>query len=294
MFEASAQTPSLPKIWKGETVEADQGLVSLYSVMIDTKTRLQNRDFSFVLKGRKHPFVYHFAAHTLDPKEIPHQFWKIRADIYELWEVRFVDEGGRTRKWQGPYPKPLIVSPQSLSSLGIWYLFALKDDSIKVLLKPHPITLPPQKWKGDLQTTSDGFTGSILSRFKTEVGEKQLGLRRVLRGSRAIQMSYKLDLFQNNSVASEMARVFQANDADIRSCYTDLLEKQGDAKGDLIYSFVYSGIAQGIKSLKVKRSALKDSEFQECLYFKLRALTFPQRQSLAGELSFHFKVVEAE
>lgn len=292
--EMFAQTTAIPKVWNGETIEADQGLVSLYAVMIDSKVQHRAGPFSFLLRGKKTKLVYTFSAVTQEPKSAPTQIWKIRADEYELLEVSFTDEKGRARKWKGPYSRTLTVTPKSLASLGNWYLLNLKDDQIKVLLKPVHMKLPLEKWKGAVQSITDAFGGVVLSRYRPVAADKEKGFRRVFRTTRTIQMIYKLDLFRFNVHSPEMAKVLQANDADIRSCYTDLLDKQGDAKGILIYSFVYSGINQGIKSLKVKsgESKLKDSEFQECLYYKLRGLTFPLRQSLAGELSFQFNIVE--
>lgn len=292
--ELFAQPLSTPKVWNGEIIESDQGLVTLYAEMIDARVKNRSGPFSFLLRGKTTKLTYNFSAATQEPKLPPTQYWKIKADVYEILEVNFVDEKGRARKWKGPYPRTLTVTSRSLASLGNWYMVTLKDDQVKILLKPVHIKLPLDKWKGSVQSITNAFTGSVLSRYKPIAADKNKDFRRVFRSTRSIQMVYKLDLFRMNSHAAEMAKVLQANDADIRSCYTDLIDKQSDAKGNLIYSFVYSGINQGIKSMKVKSTGpkLKDTEFSECLYFKLRGLTFPLRQSLAGELSFQFNIVE--
>ncbi len=282
----------LPKIWRGEIIEEDQGLVGLYSIMIDTQVKHRNGDFSFLLRGRKTKILYNFSVRTQEPNLPPNQYWRIREDTYDLVQLNYVDEFGKARSWKGTYPKALIVSSQALNSLGIWYIVTLKDEHVRILLKPLVFKAPLARWKGAVQSVTDAFTGSVTSRYVPELGGEGQGIRKVLRGVRSIEMQYKLDLFKLNTHAPEMAKVLQANDADIRSCYTDLLDKEPSAKGNLIYSFVYSGNEQSIKSLKIKQSNIPSPDFKECLYFKIRGLSFPLRHSLAGELSFQFNFME--
>ncbi|MBC7660093.1 MAG: hypothetical protein H7249_10320 [Chitinophagaceae bacterium] len=290
--EVRAQN-SLPKVWNGEIIETDQGLVCLYSMMIDSNVKQRGGDFSFLLKGRSNRISYSFTAKTQIPKLAPITYWKIKEDTYDVIEASFVDEYGHKRLWKGPYPKSIKVQPKSLSSMGVWYLVYLKpDDQFKLLIKEVRLKLPIEKWKGSVERIIDGISGEELSIYKGAAADNGQGIRRVLRGGRRINMVYQLDLFRLNMHAPEMSRILQINDADIRSCYTDLLERNETANGTLTYTFAYSGIAQGIKTLKIKEASLKDSSFQECLYYKLRGLTFPLRQSLIGELSFQFNTLE--
>ncbi len=288
---AIAQT-SLPKPWNGEIIEPDQGLVSLYSLMIDNTVKHRHGEFTFTLKGRRTKISYSFSTATQEPSLPPQHFWKIKEDTYDLMDGSFVDERGNRRTWKGPYPKPIVVKPRSISSMGFWYLVYLKADKrFNILLKPTRLDLPIENWKGNVATVFDGITGEEFNRYQGPEAAKTQGLRRVVTGVRTIKMLYKLDLFRFNSFAGDMSRVIQSNDADIRTCYTDLLEKDETAKGQLTYAFIYSGIAQGIKSLKIRKSSVSDAVFLECLNLKLRGLTFPLRQSLAGELSFQFNIV---
>ncbi len=287
-----AQTASIPKVWNGEIVEADQGLITLYAIIIDSKVKHRQGSFSFHIKGRKSGLTYSVSAQTQEPKLPPNQIWKVREDTYDLVDISLADERGKNRKWKGPYSKALVVTPKAISSLGVWYLATLADDQFKVLLKPIVPKIELGKWKGSVTGLTNGFTGEFTKRYKAEAEAKGFGFRKVIRATRSIDMRYGLDLFKMNTHARDMVRVIETNDGDIRSCYTDLLDKSPDSRGKLIYSFVYSGIDQGIKSLKIKENTIKNSEFQECLYFKLRGLTFPLRQSLAGELSFQFNFVE--
>ena len=284
---------ALPKIWNGEIIEADQGLVCLYSMMIDSTVKHRNGEFSFILKGRKNKINYSFSAKTQEPKLAPNSYWKIKEDTYDLMEASFIDERGFKRSWKGPYPKSLEVKSRSIASMGAWYLVYLKGDSqFNILLKPLRLVLPIDSWKGSVLSVTDAITGEVFSQYKGTSAQNGQGIRRVLRASRSIQMLYRLDLFRFNTYAAEMSRVLQTNDADLRSCYTDLLEKDDNAQGTTTYAFVYSGIAQGIKSLKIRQSSLNDPIFRECMYYKLKALTFSLRQSLAGELSFQFNTVQ--
>lgn len=284
---------SLPKLWNGEIIEADQGLVCLYSIMIDSSVQHRSGEFTFTLKGRRNHRNYSFSARTQEPKSAPESYWKIKEDTYDLVEASFIDERGSKRDWKGPYAKSITVKPRSLTSMGTWFLVYLKGDSqFNLLLKPTRLKLPLERWKGSVQAVNDGLTGEQYDQYRGENAKKPQGIRRVLRSVRSIQMVYKLDLYRFNAHAMEMSRILQVNDPDIRSCYTDLLDKTADAKGSLSYAFIYSGIAQSIKSLKIRQTNLKDSSFQECMYYKLRNLTFPVRQSMPGELSFQFNVAQ--
>jgi hypothetical protein len=275
-----AEAASLPKVWNGEIIERDQGLVSLHAVIIDSMMKTRVGDFSFLIRGRKHKTLYSFAAQTQNPKTLPSRYWRIREDTYDLIEMSLQDEQARPRRWQGPYSKPLIVMPQTWASLGVWYILAAKEGPIKVLIKPQHQKVPLERWKGSVLASTDALTGKVLQSYKaaSETNSSTPALRQVLRGSRSIQMLYEI----------------HSHDPEIRTCYTDLLDRSNEAEGELIYSFVYSGIDQGIKSLKIKRSTLIDPEFQECLYYTLRGLTFPLRTSLAGELSFQFHLVKGK
>jgi len=262
-------------------------------MMIDGAMKHRDGEFSFILKGRRNKISYSFSTKTQEPKLAPNGYWKIKADPYDLVEASFVDERGYKRLWKGPYPKGIQVKPRSIASMGTWYLVYLKgDNQFNILLKPIHLLLPIDRWKGSVLSVTDGITGEVFSLYKGESAQNGQGIRRVLRGSRSIQMLYKLDLFRFNTYATEMSRILQTNDADIRSCYTDLLEKDENAKGTLTYVFAYSGITQGIKSLKIKQTSLNDPSFMECMYYKLRALSFSLTQSLVGELSFQFNTVQ--
>jgi len=284
---------SLPKQWNGEILEADQGLVSLYSTMIDSSIKHRSGEFTFILKGRRSKISYSFSAATQDPAEAPSIYWKVKEDTYDLMEASFVDSKGRKRSWQGPYPKAITVKPRSISSMGNWYLVYLKADGrFNILLKPARPNIPLEKWQGSVRSLVDGLTGEDYELYKAPQSPKKSGFRQVVTGVRKIQMLYKLDLFKFNTYSREMSGIFQTNDADIRTCYTDLLDRDENAKGQLVYAFIYSGIAQGIKSLKIRRTTMTDAVFQECMHFKLRGLTFPIRQSVAGELIFQFNTVQ--
>ncbi len=289
----AAQTASIPKIWSGEIVEADQGLVTFYGTVIDASVKPRDNTFAFILQGRKYHYRYNFHAKTSDPRLPPQTYWKIHEDVYDLVEASLVDERGRRRVFKGPYAKPLLVKPQSLSSMGRWYLiYGKTEGTLSMLLKPWHMNVSLAGWKGSVQTLIDAFTGTLYQTYRGPSAQDPSALRKVIRVSRGISMLYKIDLYRQNAYAPDLARVLEANDADIRSCYTDLLEKQGDVKGKLAYSFVYSGNNQGIKSLKLREATITDPGFQECMDLKLRGLTFPLRQSVAGDLLFQFTIVE--
>jgi len=85
--------------------------------------------------------------------------------------------------------------------------------------------------------------------------------------------------------------VIQSNDADIRSCYTDFLDRGTTAQGVVNYTMLLSNQSHSLKTLKVKQTDIKDERFMECLYYKLMALSFPVKESMIGELTLTFQIV---
>jgi hypothetical protein len=289
---ALAPGPQIPKIWVGETMEPDQGGLTLSSVLYDLEGGHRDGSFSFILHGRKRGIPYIFQAETQDLKTGNATIWKIKDDIYDVQEVYSVDHKGRKFSWKGPYKQGLIVKAGNLSMFGAWYLVygkAAKD--LRLLIKPQPNIIPKRRLKAVFQNVIDGMTSRVLDSFGTQ-GDDNQGFRATIRATRSIQMTYKVDLFQDNRWGKDIVPILSANDAHLRSCYTDLLEAESLQSGILAYSFVYSGEAGSIKGLKIKGSGFKNPRFLECMYLKLLGLTFPVKKSMIGELTFQFQASE--
>lgn len=289
---AADAPPSIPKVWNGELMESDQGAVAIHSVIFDMDGKgATDGTFAFRLKGRKNGIVYSFQSPNQSPKAPPETIWKIKDDTYDLMEVSSVNSRGRKLTWKGPYKLAFTVKAKALSILGEWYLVHTKGgNELRVLVKPQPNRSPLENLRKTFVSVIDGLDGHVLEQFGAKTGAEPGQIRTVLRSQRSILMTYKVDLFRDNKVASSLAAVLSANDADIRSCYTDLLEIEAAPAGTLAYTFVYSGEMQSIKALKIKNSGLKNPRFLECMHYKLLGLTFPLAKSMIGELTFQFQV----
>lgn len=288
---AAAPRASVPKVWNGELLEADEGAFYLQGLIADSSARLLPGRFSFTLLGRRRQLLYQFQTDTASLQDHPSQVWKLKEDDYDLMHVSLSDGNGKLREWQGPYRHAFKISSQNLSHFGVWYLVQLKQDLLlKVLVKKGKNVFRPEKSQGSFATIIDGTSGHTLLALKAPTGAARGAqeLRQVVRSSRTISMQFRLNLFRQNNFAPAMAEVLQANDPDIRSCYLDLLERSPSVQGQLSYTFVYSSSTRSIKSLKVKQSDLVDESFLECMMYKLMGLEFPIGPSLIGELSYQF------
>lgn len=293
-LHAADAPPSIPKVWNGELMESDQGAIAIHSVIFDMDAGAVDGAFSFLLKGRTNKIVYSFQSPTQNPKAPPAMIWKIKDDVYDLMEVSLINRRGQRLVLKGPYKKAFTVKAGSLSILGEWFLVQAKDGKeLRLLVKAQPNRTPVERLQKTFRSVISGLDGDVLQQFDKKNPAAAPGqIRAAIRSQRSILMTYKLDLFQDNRVAGQVAAVLSTNDADIRSCYTDLLETTDAISGTLAYTFVYSGSVQGIKALKIKNSGIKDPRFLECMSYKLRGLTFPIAKSMIGELTFQFQVSE--
>ncbi len=287
----AAQRTLIPKVWNGELMEADEGGIYVQSVLADLGARSRNGSFNFVLQGRRRQLQYVFQTNASGLKESPQTVWKIKEDDYDLIAITLVDEQGLKWDWKGPYRHGFKVQGKSLSYFGVWYLVQIaQGHQLKILAKPGTNVFKDEQSQGAFQSIIEASTGRELKTLteKAAVGKQEL--RHVIRSTQTIGMFYKLNLFKQNAYAEGMSQIIQANDPDIRSCYTDYIERVPDSQGQVAYTFVYSSVTKSIKSLKVKQTDFRDGRFLECLNLKLMGLDFNIGSSLIGELTFSFQL----
>jgi hypothetical protein len=284
-----ANKPQIPKVWNGEALEADEGALYLQSQIVDTNARAQAGTFTFTLRGRKRQLLYIFQTETMPIDQHPHRVWKIKEDDYDIERIQSIDDDGHQREWRGPYRYSFRVQSRALSHFGAWYLVQLKQGGrLSLLIKKTRNVFDPNKSLGSFNRIIDAENGALLLELKQAAASQGSEIRQVFRTTRTIGMFYKLNLFRQNTFAPAMIRVLETHEADIRTCYTDYLERNPKVRGSLNYAFVYSGTTRSIRSLKIKNSDLQDGRFLECMMYKVMGLSFPVDKSLIGELSFTF------
>lgn len=283
----------IPKVWQGELMEKDEGAFYLQSLLVDLEAQSRRGSFSFQIRGKRREIIYSLQADTGTSKDAPDTVWKVKEDEYELLNLTLIDDSGKKWEWRGPHRNSFQVQTKKLSYWGSWYLVQIKGgQQLKMLSKAGPSKYPKDKTHGAFQAIIDGISGRQLVELDIQAPVKNAEIRHVMRSTRTIGMFYSLNLFRQNAHAPAMVQVIQANDPDIRSCYTDLLERTPDVQGKLTYTFIYSSQSHSIKSLKVKQSDLRDGKFMECMMYKLMGLSFVINQSLIGELGFSFQLGE--
>ncbi|WP_141733710.1 hypothetical protein [Oligoflexus tunisiensis] len=284
-------TTLVPKVWNGEALLKDEGLFYLQASILDSDAKHKGGSFSFVLFGKKQKKSYSVQFDTMPLGQHPDKVWKLKEDEYQITQVQHVDNQGRRWTWKGPYRTPLKVKSRSLSNLGIWYLVQLKQPGqLSILIKDSRNVFQKDKTQGSIARVIDGLSGREQATFEQKAAARQGEIRAVFRSTRTIGMFYKLNLFRQNHHAPKVIGVLQSNDPDIRTCYTDFLERTAPAQGTITYTMLLSHQTHSIRSLKVKQSQIKDDRFLECLYYKLMALSFPIKESMIGELSLIFQI----
>jgi hypothetical protein len=287
-----AQVATLvPKVWNGEALLKDEGLFYLQASILDSDAQHKGGSFSFILYGKKQKKAYSVQFDTMPIGQHPDKVWKLKEDEYQITLVQQVDSQGRRWSWKGPYRHSLQVKSRSLSNFGVWYLVQLKQTGqLSILVKSSPNVFQKDKTQGSIARVIDALSGREQATFEQKAAARKGEIRAVFRSTRTIGMFYKLNLFRHNNHAPQVIGVLQSNDPDIRTCYTDFLERAEPAQGTITYTMLLSHQTHSIRSLKVKQSQIKDDRFLECLYYKLMALSFPIKESMIGELSLIFQV----
>ena len=275
-------------------MQKDEGLFYRQSVIIDSNSQYSNGSFSFVLLGKKQQIVYSILADTVVLGRHPQRVWKLKVDDYQIAQLQLVDVQGRRWSWPGPYRNPLLVRASSLTNGGTWFLVQLKQkNQLSFLIKSTKNVFQTEKSQGSFGSIIDGQTGrEELSLVQIPV-TKQNEIRAVFSSKRVIGMYYKINLFRQNQYATAVMEVVQSNDLDLRSCYTDFLDRGSKGQGTLTYTMLMSHQNRSIRTLKVKQSDFRDDKFLECLNLKLRALSFPISESVIGELTLIFQMSES-
>lgn len=282
----------VPKVWNGEALQKDEGLFYLQSAIIDSNAQHSNGSFSFTLFGKNQQKAYSVQYETRTLGQHPDKVWKVKEDEYQILQIQHIDARGKKWTWIGPYRQSLVVKSQSLSNMGIWYLVQLRQaGQLSFLIKPSKNIFIPEKSQGSIARIIDAMGGHEQLALTQKASHKQNEIRAVFSTSRTIGMFYKLNLFRQNQYAPTVLGVIQSNDPDLRTCYTDLLDRVKSAQGTLTYTMLLSHQTQSAKTLKVKHSDIQDERFLECLYYKLMALSFPVKESMIGELSLIFQIV---
>lgn len=285
-------TTLVPKVWNGEALQTDEGLFYLQGSIIDSNAQHKGGSFSFVLFGKKQQKAYSMQFDTAALGQHPDKVWKLKEDDYQIAQVQHVDSRGMRWTWKGPYRTALQVRSRSLSNFGIWYLVQLKQaGQLSLLLKASKNTFQQSKSQGSIARVIEAQTGREQATFEQKAAARKGEIRAVFRSTRTIGMFYKLNLFRQNHYAPTVIGVIQSNDPDLRSCFTDFLDRGTTGQGTLTYTMLLSHQTHSIKTLKIKKAEIKDERFLECLYYKLMALSFPIKESMIGELSLIFQVV---
>jgi hypothetical protein len=289
---AQAQVTTLvPKVWNGEALLKDEGLFYLQGSIIDSNAQHKGGSFSFILFGKNHQKAYSMQFDTAALGQHPDKVWKLKEDEYQIAQVQHVDNQGKRWIWKGPYRTALQVKSRSLSNFGIWYLVQLKQaGQLSIVIKASQNTFSAAKSQGSIARVIDGQTGREQASFEQKAAARKGEIRAVMRSTRTIGMFYKLNLFRQNQYAPTVVGVIQTNDPDLRTCFTDFLDRGGEGQGTISYTMLLSHQTHSIKTLKVKKAEFKDDRFLECLYYKLMALSFPIKESMIGELSLVFQV----
>ncbi len=281
----------VPKIWNGEALQGDEGLFYLQGAILDQSAQSLGGQFSFELHGTQQRSVYSLSFSCGTMGQHPDKVWKVKVDNYEVRNVQHIDGKGQKWFWSGPYKHPLLIRKQSLSNFGSFYLVLLKQKGqLSFLIKIGQNVFQPQKSQGSFESIINGVSGMEMLALERKAPQKAGEIRAVIRTTRTIGMFYKLNLFRQNQHAKTVMDVIQANDPDIRSCYTDAIERGLEQQGQMNFTILLSHQTHSIRSMKLKLAEIKDEKFLECLYYKLMALSFPVPESMIGELGFQFQL----
>lgn len=295
---------SAPAEWKGEYFDKKQGGLFFKYALKGFKAGKQQAAITGALSVTVENLLrnkeYSFAQDQSDPEAFPRQIWKLPAGKYEITSLALVDAAGVKRTWATETRTSFVIKRQTLSNLGLWTLSPGKGASLAVTFGMIDNTYAEAKSKRESSVAAvvDGFTGLEQELFagKKARSEAEAGnatkneLRASVTVTRQISMFYKLDLFKYNYHAKAVAAVLAVSDPKIRACYTDRLEDDPSAKGDVTFTFLLAKQTGTMLKLKRTGGVVKDAKFVECVYYELAQIQFPVPENMIGELTYVFDV----
>jgi hypothetical protein len=231
----------------------------------------------------------------------PRQIWKIPTGKYLIQQITLVDANGGRRLWQPTQERrTVVVARQCLSNLGLWSIGPSSQAGMNIAFNMTPNSYVEEGPKGESSVAAvvDGFTGriqqvfggkSVIEKAKTEYADAN-EMRTTVRMTRQIAMFFKLDLFQNNAYAREIAGVLSAIDPNLRQCYIRHLEDNPQARGTMNFGFILSKDTGQMKKLRLTGGTMNDPTMTECLTQEMSITQFPAKENMIGELSFTFQV----
>lgn len=279
-----------PKLWNGEALARDEGVLYIQGSIINADAQPKGGAFTALLQGQTTKLMYQLYFEALDIGMHPDRVWKLKADRYLILDLKHIDKQGKSWQWRGPYRAPVLVKAQALANGGIWYLVQLKQaGKLSFLIKSAKNVFRVEKTQGSLTEVFDALSGAQQLSFRQRSAERAGEIRAVMRSTRTISLFYKIDLFRQNHYAQDVMEVIQTHDADLRTCYSELLDRRAGERGELSFQIILSHNTHSIKTIKIKKADIREERFLECLYYKLMALSFPVSESVLGELTFTFQ-----
>ena len=103
-------------------------------------------------------------------------------------------------------------------------------------------------------------------------------------------MFYRLNLMRHNYHAKTISGVLNANDANLRRCYTDRLDFNDDLRGTVGFTFLLSKQSGTMAKLKPSGGTANDPKLVECLFMELSNMQFPVPDNMVGDLLYTFDV----
>jgi hypothetical protein len=112
------------------------------------------------------------------------------------------------------------------------------------------------------------------------------------RARREVAMFYRVDLRRDNAHSPAVAGVIRANDARLRTCYTDRLAEAPDLKGQMVFSFRLSRRSGTMSRIARVGGSLDDKRLEQCLRQRLAKLAFHPPRDMGGTLAYDFDARE--
>lgn len=292
-------------IWKGEYLKKNQGAgyfnvhFSKFPESVNSKSLTHK--IQMVLRHAATDRQYTASHEARNPKETSSPVWKMPTGQYYLKKIIVIDKSAVKRIWSPPSRRVLTVTSLNLSNFGLWWLSPASKSTLTVIPRMVTNTFRDSqiRTKGAFDSIIDGFTGRTQQVLH---GEKIIqranrgyagtnDMRTDLGSSRQIVMVYKLDLPKHNHFAPAVSAVISQFDAQLRTCYTDLIQDKDLTEVKVWFKFNIEKESGLIDNLTYRAKQFPNKRFRECLYYILGQIQLPIRQSIGGKISFVFRSV---
>jgi hypothetical protein len=287
------------KEWRGEYFKKKEGAVFVKTLATGFPAG-STGNFQVTLFNIIQQRLYTFSSSQIQADAYPREIWKLPSGKYRVERIEFTDGAGQKRVWipSAEQKIALLVPRVMLANFGVWIMSPAGPSGMIAKFSQSPNTYKENGQAKDSSVAAvvNAHTGTI---------QRVIGGKKVLEGAdneysdettlratttftRQISMFYKVNLFKHNVYSKDVSGALAAFDLNLRTCYTNALNRNSSLRGDVVLQVLVSSKTGTIRQARKSAGTLSDGQVVDCLTAELTQIPMPIQENMIGELTFTF------